>query len=404
MTNADSRVDPWLTEPAVAALSGALSAVVPSGHVALIGAGADRWLQRLGPRAEVLTELFDSPSADGVEASRFAVAAVTAPDALPDTAEGEGAFVAALTGLADVVLLATVSPAGATAGHGRWPAYWAARFEEHDWTFPDLVRPLIWDDSQLAPDVKEGALLFVAPAVALADRSPAVGFPRGSAAVLHPNRLTETRRAYEARLASHVQAAEASLSELESRLQAEIDRFKIEHRRHAVRIEALEARMAVTEHRWAEVVSTMLRSPVRTTADALLRRFFSARGGRQQEQPPDPAVAALFDADYYVRQNPDAAEAPLRHYLEMGEAQGRRPSLYFDPVFYRSHNPDVAQSGMSPLRHYALYGGYEGRAASEQFDTGWYVATHPDVLMSGLHPLLHFLRIGRTEGYVSTRD
>lgn len=403
MSSAEVRVDPWLTGPAVAALSAALVALVPSGPVAIIGAAAALWVPRLGPRAQVLDELTAAAPGEQTGARRFSALAVVAPDVLPESDQGETAFVAALTGLADVVLLATTNPAGATTGNGRWPAYWAARFAEHGWSFSDLVRPVIWDDSQLAPDVKEGALLFAAPLVDLHDGVVRAAFPSGSSAVLHPHRLTETRRAYEARLDTHMQAAQAWQSELERRLQAEIDQLKGDQRQQSVRLEALTARMTVAEHRWGEMASNMVRAPMNRTARVLARRF-PRRRGRQDPEPPDPGMVALFDADYYARHNPESAEEPLRHYREVGEANGRRPNPYFDPSFYAAHNPDVTESGMSPFAHYVCFGGYEGRAASEQFDTGWYITNHPDVLESGLHPLLHFLVTGRTRGYVPTRD
>ena len=45
-----------------------------------------------------------------------------------------------------------------------------------------------------------------------------------------------------------------------------------------------------------------------------------------------------FDRDWYSLRNPDVARAgidPLAHYLRYGEAEGRRPSPWFDPLWYR---------------------------------------------------------------------
>ena len=45
--------------------------------------------------------------------------------------------------------------------------------------------------------------------------------------------------------------------------------------------------------------------------------------------------SALFDADWYLDRNPDVARSgvdPLRHFVQRGGAEGRQPSVLFDPV------------------------------------------------------------------------
>jgi hypothetical protein len=45
-----------------------------------------------------------------------------------------------------------------------------------------------------------------------------------------------------------------------------------------------------------------------------------------------------FDRDWYLMRNPDVRQVgidPLAHYLRYGEAEGRHPSPWFDPVWYR---------------------------------------------------------------------
>jgi len=56
----------------------------------------------------------------------------------------------------------------------------------------------------------------------------------------------------------------------------------------------------------------------------------------------DPEVWAnagrWFDRDWYKRRNPDVVRAgidPLAHYLRYGETEGRFPSPWFDPAWYR---------------------------------------------------------------------
>lgn len=69
----------------------------------------------------------------------------------------------------------------------------------------------------------------------------------------------------------------------------------------------------------------------------------------------------------------------------------------FDGGWYLRHNPDVAEAGVRPALHYLHHGGKEGRWAGPRFDSGFYMQRYPDVRESGLNPLLHYLDIGRRE-------
>lgn len=72
----------------------------------------------------------------------------------------------------------------------------------------------------------------------------------------------------------------------------------------------------------------------------------------------------LFDAEFYLAQNPDVSAAgldPLEHYLEWGYREGREPSFFFSGTRYIQENPDVASAGMNPLVHYLRFGKAEGR-------------------------------------------
>ncbi len=79
------------------------------------------------------------------------------------------------------------------------------------------------------------------------------------------------------------------------------------------------------------------------------------------------AASPLFNANWYVHQNPalrhdpNAHADPLGHYLTIGGALGYAPSATFDTAWYLQANPDVAQDGMNPLVHYLIHGQYEGR-------------------------------------------
>ena len=75
----------------------------------------------------------------------------------------------------------------------------------------------------------------------------------------------------------------------------------------------------------------------------------------------------LFDAAYYLENNPDVAADgvdPALHFAQRGWKEGRRPCPQFDPVLYFEQNPDVARAGVNPLLHYAERGRAEGRRGS----------------------------------------
>ena len=160
----------------------------------------------------------------------------------------------------------------------------------------------------------------------------------------------------------------------------------------------------------------------------------------------------LFDAGYYLRQNPDVAAAgadPYQHFMYYGWREGRDPSLLFSVSKYLAANPDVNRADFNPLLHYELYGQAEGRAAfptgniapadllidpayyAQQlgasvvpsgiagqqqaswsydstgwgqglnpdalFDTNYYLTQNPDVKAAGVDPLLHYEAYGWRE-------
>jgi hypothetical protein len=86
-------------------------------------------------------------------------------------------------------------------------------------------------------------------------------------------------------------------------------------------------------------------------------------------------ASGLFDAAWYLNQNPDVRNAelePLRHYYHYGWHEGRKPNRYFDPEWYLTHYPDVRDAGLNPLLHYLRHGDAEGRRPVWHFDSTWY--------------------------------
>lgn len=80
----------------------------------------------------------------------------------------------------------------------------------------------------------------------------------------------------------------------------------------------------------------------------------------------------VFDPAYYLATYPDVAasptygDKPLRHFLNHGVKEGRRPSRDFDPSAYLAANPDVAAAvakGKLPhaFYHWIVFGIGEGR-------------------------------------------
>ena len=117
-------------------------------------------------------------------------------------------------------------------------------------------------------------------------------------------------------------------------------------------------------------------------------------------------ASALFDSDWYSRQNPDVAKVgvnPLVHFLRSGAAEGRDPNQFFDSDWYLRQNPDVAKAVVNPLIHYLLSGGAEGRDPSVLFDSDWYLQQNPDVAKAGVNPLTHYLKSGAAEGRIRSR-
>jgi hypothetical protein len=122
-----------------------------------------------------------------------------------------------------------------------------------------------------------------------------------------------------------------------------------------------------------------------------IRNPFSRAGNAPRsgspELPPKPqsetmrsafhafANSGLFLKDWYLSIYRDVAEAnqdPLRHFLEAGWKEGRKPNPLFDPLWYLARNPDASASGMNPLFHYWMLGEKHNRQPSPLFETDWY--------------------------------
>jgi len=75
----------------------------------------------------------------------------------------------------------------------------------------------------------------------------------------------------------------------------------------------------------------------------------------------------------------------------------------FDASWYLRQNPDVAEHHADPVWHYLLSGAREGRDPGPMFSTSGYLEIYPDVAAQGVNPLLHYVKFGRAEGRVAVR-
>ncbi len=87
-------------------------------------------------------------------------------------------------------------------------------------------------------------------------------------------------------------------------------------------------------------------------------------------------------------------------YLERASAMIRETGL-FDADYYLDNNPDVKASGMDPLVHFVLHGGSEGRNPSADFNIAYYLTQNADVREMGINPLVHYMAWGMLQNEMS---
>ena len=174
------------------------------------------------------------------------------------------------------------------------------------------------------------------------------------------------------------------------------------------RYEQIKAANAQTEERLAELQTELqqvrkdydrLRRSVATEAksrNSRLRGTFR-RYVRRRRDELLISQSGLFDEAFYLQAHSDIdrfRHAPLRHYLNRGWLEGRRPHPLFDGDWYLGEYPDIARAGANPLVHFLEFGMAENRNPNPFFDLAWYVRRNPDVILSGLNPVIHFMTIG----------
>ena len=116
------------------------------------------------------------------------------------------------------------------------------------------------------------------------------------------------------------------------------------------------------------------------------------RYGWREDRWPNP----YFDPIYYRSRNPDNTGDPLLHYILAGEQAGRRPVPYFDPAWYR------AEYGIPPdqscLAHFLAQRHTGTVSPIAEFDGAYYLRENADVASAGMDPMEHYLVRGFSEG------
>ncbi|MEE9320404.1 MAG: M12 family metallopeptidase [Granulosicoccus sp.] len=107
-----------------------------------------------------------------------------------------------------------------------------------------------------------------------------------------------------------------------------------------------------------------------------------------------------FDAEYYLEQNTDVADAfgednhqgAYIHWYRHGMQEGRAPSLAFDPKYYLEQNPVIAEELGSEnytgaYEHFINIGIHKGSRGSIHFDPKYYIEANPDLGLSVAIPI-----------------
>ena len=123
-----------------------------------------------------------------------------------------------------------------------------------------------------------------------------------------------------------------------------------------------------------------------------------AQAGLLSRPPPNP----LFDKEFYKsrhRDNVDAMDNPLGHYLAHGQQFGFDPNPYFDNGWYASQHDLGNQSA---LEHFLQKGEAEGASPHPLWDEARYVAINRDVALGKRSAALksgyrHFVTFGARE-------
>ena len=93
---------------------------------------------------------------------------------------------------------------------------------------------------------------------------------------------------------------------------------------------------------------------------------------------------------------------PLVHYIMEGETAGRRPIVYFDPIWYR----ETYRLGASEnaLAHYLANRRSQQYSPNPLFNVIWYIRHSGAQVDHNRDPFAHYLQIGTLENISPSRE
>jgi hypothetical protein len=110
----------------------------------------------------------------------------------------------------------------------------------------------------------------------------------------------------------------------------------------------------------------------------------------------------LFDAEWYLRTNPDVAAKgldPFIHYREHGMREGRWPNAVFDPVYYRLQCAKDKRALRNPLRHYLTIGHLSGLRPNALFDVVAFSRNKSMPISGRLTPLESYIEFNHPDSF-----
>jgi len=148
--------------------------------------------------------------------------------------------------------------------------------------------------------------------------------------------------------------------------------------------------------RLANLVTELLIQLKSSASQSIETETLKQRGSYHLSDEFIIATSGLFDVSLYVIESPDVREAgndPVEHFCLYGWREGRRPNLYFDPLWYQDRY--LPGSDQNPLAHYVRTGEAMGFRPISYFDPIWYTQAYG--LERGASALAHYLAHRRSQ-------
>jgi glycosyltransferase involved in cell wall biosynthesis len=100
----------------------------------------------------------------------------------------------------------------------------------------------------------------------------------------------------------------------------------------------------------------------------LVTSYPSRRNMRRAREVRAIESSGMFNGQQYDLESGASAAgwSPAKHYVWLGERIDLKPSLDFDPAFYRRQNPDVTNADVNLFAHFITQGKQEGRLSRRQ--------------------------------------